>query len=147
MRIIHLTFKDLLQVLRDKKSVFFMVLMPIAFTLFFGFIMSGSISDPRLPVGWINADEESILSADLFHMLEKSNVIRPVSLEGSEASRASDQVRMRSWLRPYVCPQVLARRPWRERQSPSQWSSSPAHRLERPPALLSGRRSIACSVR
>jgi hypothetical protein len=93
MRIIHLAFKDLLQVLHDRKSVIFLVLMPIAFTLFFGYIMSGSISDPRLPVGWINADEESTLSADLFHMLEMSNVIRPVPLEVGEASRASDQVR------------------------------------------------------
>jgi ABC-2 type transport system permease protein len=93
MRILYIALKDIRQVLRDRKSVIFMVLMPIAFTLFFGFIMSGSISDPRLPVGWINDDEDSTLSADLFHMLEKSNVIRLVPLEASEAGRASDQVR------------------------------------------------------
>lgn len=93
MRILSLAFKDLRQVLHDKKSGFFLVLMPIAFTLFFGFIMSGSISDPRLPVGWINADQGGWLSTDLFHMLEKSNIIRMVQLEASEAGLASDQVR------------------------------------------------------
>jgi ABC-2 type transport system permease protein len=93
MRILDLALKDLLQILHDRKSVIFLVLMPIAFTLFFGFILSGSISDPRLPVGWINADEESPLSADLFHMLEESSVIRLLPMDASETSRASEQVR------------------------------------------------------
>jgi ABC-2 type transport system permease protein len=93
MRIIDLALKDLLQVLHDRKALVFLVLMPVAFTLFFGFILSGSISDPRLPVGWINSDGESTLSADLFHLLEESNVIRLVPLEASQAGRASDQVR------------------------------------------------------
>jgi ABC-2 type transport system permease protein len=93
MHILGLALKDLRQVLHDKWSCFFMLLMPIGFTLFFGFIMSGSISDPRLPVGWINADQGGRLSTDLFHMLEKSTVIRMVQVEASEAGRLSDQVR------------------------------------------------------
>lgn len=93
MHILGLALKDLRQVLHDKWSGFFMLLMPIGFTLFFGFVMSGSISDPRLPVGWINAEQGGRLSTDLFHMLEKSNIIRMVQLEASEAGRASDQVR------------------------------------------------------
>jgi ABC-type Na+ efflux pump permease subunit len=93
MRVIDLALKDLLQVVRDRKSIIFLVLMPIAFTLFFGFILSGSISDPRLPVGWINADGESDLSRNLSRMLEQSMVIRLVPFDLSAASSASGQVR------------------------------------------------------
>jgi predicted permease len=37
MRIIDLAIKDLSQILRDKKSLLFLVIMPVVFTLFMGF--------------------------------------------------------------------------------------------------------------
>ncbi len=37
MRVLAIALKDLLQVVRDRKSAIFLVLMPIVFTLFFGF--------------------------------------------------------------------------------------------------------------
>ncbi len=92
MRVIDLALKDLLQVLRDRKSIVFLVLVPIAFTLFFGFVLSGAISDPRLPVGWINADGEGELSSKLIQMLEQSTVVRLVPFEASQAGDALQQV-------------------------------------------------------
>ena len=93
MHVIDLALKDLLEVVRDRKSVVFLVLMPIAFTLFFGFILSGAISDPRLPVGWIDADDGSDQSSKLFASLEQSTVIRLVPLEtnGNASQQVSDE--------------------------------------------------------
>ncbi len=93
MRIIDLAIKDLRQVVRDRKSIIFLVVMPIAFTLFFGFLLSGSISDPRLPVGWINADGEGDLSVQLSAMLERSTVVRLIPMETNAINDASNQVR------------------------------------------------------
>ncbi len=92
MRVIGLALKDLLQVARDRKSIVFLVLVPIAFTLFFGFVLSGAISDPRLPVGWINAGGEELLASKLEHMLEQSAVVRLVPFDMDQASSAAQQV-------------------------------------------------------
>jgi len=50
VRVVDLALKDLLQVIRDWKSLLFLVVMPILFTLFFGAIFgsSGAADDPRL---------------------------------------------------------------------------------------------------
>ena len=42
MRILDLTLKDLKQLTRDWKSALFLVIMPVAFTLLFGFVFSGA---------------------------------------------------------------------------------------------------------
>ena len=42
MRIIDLALKDLSQMLRDKRTLLFIVAMPIIFTLFMGFAYRGS---------------------------------------------------------------------------------------------------------
>lgn len=94
MRMIDLALKDLLQIVRDKKSAFFLVIMPILFTLFFGFIFgSGAGDDPRLPVGFADRDPAGVLSASLRSLLEASDAIRPILLEGDEAEKAADSVR------------------------------------------------------
>ena len=84
MRVIDLALKDLLQVVRDWKAGLFLVAMPVLFTAFFGFIFSaGGESDPRLPVGLVDRDAGSALSTSLHGLLEASDVIRPVMLEGA----------------------------------------------------------------
>ncbi len=94
MRVIDLALKDLLQVVRDWKSALFLVVMPILFTLFFGFILgSGAAGDPRLPVGFVNHDQAGALSTSLRSLLEASDAIRPVVLEGDEADRVAEFVR------------------------------------------------------
>jgi len=90
MRVIDLALKDLLQVVRDKQSAFFLVVMPILFTFFFGWVFGGvgAEDDPRLPVGLVDHDGAGTLSVGLQSLLEASDAIRPVFLEGEEAADA-----------------------------------------------------------
>lgn len=96
MRILDLARKDLSQILGDWKSGLFLLVMPLLFTLFFGFVMgSGSAAkaeiDPRLPVGVINQDGGR-LATSLETLLEDSEVIRPVLLEASDREQADKMV-------------------------------------------------------
>ena len=77
IRIFDITLKDLMQILRDRKTFLFLLIMPIGFTLLFGLAFGGSgkTSDPRLPVGYLDQDGGS-LSADLKGLLAGSTVIR-----------------------------------------------------------------------
>lgn len=98
MRILDLAYKDLSQILRDWKSGLFLLVMPLLFTLFFGFVFGASNSksevDARLPVGVINQDEqgEGSLAASLENLLEASEVIRPVRLDEEKAKQANQMV-------------------------------------------------------
>ena len=79
-RILDITAKDLLQILRDRKVFMFLLIMPIAFTILFGLAFSGGgdeNNDPRLPVGFIDQDN-SPLSAELKGLLASSTVIKLV---------------------------------------------------------------------
>jgi ABC-2 type transport system permease protein len=78
MRAIDLAFKDFLQISRDWKTVFFLVLMPIGFTLLFGFVFGGSGGaevDSRLPIGVVDQDGGR-LSSPLIDLLSASDVVR-----------------------------------------------------------------------
>ena len=79
MRIIDLAAKDLLQIFRDWRAAIFLVVMPIAFTLLFGFAFGGfggvEEEDPRLPVVYIRADTGTS-SEHLINLLGDSQVIR-----------------------------------------------------------------------
>jgi ABC-2 type transport system permease protein len=96
MRILELARKDLLQIVQDWKSGLFLLVMPIVFTLFFGFVMGSpeqdSQKDLRLPVGLIDRDGGSLAVA-LGKLMAKSEVIRPVALDDQEAAGASQMVR------------------------------------------------------
>jgi ABC-2 type transport system permease protein len=97
MRILYLAYKDLLQILQDWKSALFLLVMPLLFTLFFGFVFSGtsnskSDADLRLPVGVINRDYGS-LSVSLEKLMEHSEVIHPVVLNEEEANQSDQMVR------------------------------------------------------
>jgi ABC-2 type transport system permease protein len=94
VRVIDLALKDLLQIVRDWKSALFLVVMPILFTLFFGLIFGSSVDgDSRLPLGFVDHDENSALSTSLYTLLEASDAIRPAVLGGSEADSAAESVR------------------------------------------------------
>lgn len=80
MRILDLAIKDLRQILRERQSAFFLLIMPVVFTLLFGFAFGGFGSDageddPRLPVGFLNQDD-SLLTERLVALLELSDVAR-----------------------------------------------------------------------
>jgi len=77
-RIFDITMKDLVQILRDRKTFMFLLLMPVAFTLFFAWAFGGMYKAPadnRLPVGFLDQDG-SPLSQDLRSMLASSSLIR-----------------------------------------------------------------------
>jgi len=77
-RIFDITVKDLTQILRDRKTFMFLLLMPILFTIFFGLAFSGSGKGPgdsRLPVGYLDLDNGTY-SQHLKNMLTGSTVIR-----------------------------------------------------------------------
>ena len=89
MSILHIASKDLTQILRDRKTFLFLLIMPIAFTLLFGFAFSGAdagVEDARLPVGLLNQDG-SPLSLELERLLAASEVIR---LEGDPAQTPAE---------------------------------------------------------
>lgn len=90
MRILDLALKDLRQILRDRQSAFFLLIMPVVFTLLFGFAFGGFDSggddaDPRLPVGFLNQDA-GITAQHLVALLEQSDVLR---LETASADAAA----------------------------------------------------------
>jgi len=77
IRILDITFKDLLQLTRDFKTFMFLLLMPILFTFLFGFAFGGfggGTSDSRLPVGYLSQDDNWV-TGELHDLLANSEVI------------------------------------------------------------------------
>ncbi len=93
MRIIHLALKDLSQMLRDKRSLLFLVAMPIIFTLFMGFAYrSGGQSDEnvdkRIPLALVDPEPDSRLNKLFATRLGSSAAIRAVSMGEAAAMEA-----------------------------------------------------------
>jgi ABC-2 type transport system permease protein len=88
IRILDITQKDLLQLVRDRKTFLFLLIMPVAFTLLFGYAFGGfgGSSDSRLPVGYLDQDN-SRLSRKLHDVLAASKVIR---LDENQARSVSE---------------------------------------------------------
>lgn len=92
--IFNIALKDLQQIVRDRKSFLFLLIMPIAFTLMFGLAFSGTSSKPvdaRLPVGFVNQDQDSIPGKELETQLSQSSVIRLVTGEKTELQSKLEQ--------------------------------------------------------
>ncbi len=94
MRILDIAIKDLSQIVRDKKSFLFLVIMPILFTLFMGFAYKSATQkaseDNRIPLGWANNDPDGLLSKQLYELLSKSDSVKLVELT---PDTAADSVR------------------------------------------------------
>ena len=88
MRILDLAINDLVQILRDRKSLLFLVAMPVVFTVFMGFVYRSpaQASDTRLPLGWVDGDPQGALSQAIRTMFENSGAFRIVDVERSKAS-------------------------------------------------------------
>ncbi len=80
-RILTLARKDLLETRRDRLSALFIVIMPLAFTAFFG-VMFGGGSD-RLPLAVVNADRGPQANA-LVDSLRHSDAIRVEAVKASD---------------------------------------------------------------
>lgn len=85
-RVIDLMLNDLLQVLRDRRSLLFLLAMPIVFTAIMGLAFGrNTTADPRLAVGWRDEDG-GLLAAQWRRLLEDLDAVRLVELaEGSDA--------------------------------------------------------------
>jgi len=93
MRILDLALKDLSQMLRDKRSLLFIVAMPIVFTLFMGFAYRGSSqsdeeTDNRIPLALVDPQPESRLNKMLFTRLDSSDSIKVLPMNEDEAMDA-----------------------------------------------------------
>ena len=88
-RIFDITLKDLMQILRNRMTFLFLLIMPVAFTLLFGLAFAGSSqpSDTRLPVGLLNQDGGAI-STQLQTLLSGSTVIRLDTTSGRSLSKS-----------------------------------------------------------
>lgn len=87
VRVIDLAIKDLKQIVRDWRAAVFLIVMPIAFTLMFGFAFGGfgssEVEDPRLPVGFIDNDTSQV-SFQLLEILSASEVISLITDVGDQ---------------------------------------------------------------
>ncbi len=94
IRTLDLTWKDLLQNVREKQTFIFLLIMPILFTLLFGLAFGGTGGagdDPRLPVGILDQDN-SHFSQSLVKLLQASDVIRLVVKPGQSPADLEKQV-------------------------------------------------------
>jgi ABC-2 type transport system permease protein len=77
-----------MQLMRDFKTFMFLLIMPILFTLLFGYAsgaFSGKVSDSRLPVGYLNRDNRWV-DQPLHDILADSETIRLVEYPGASLS-------------------------------------------------------------
>jgi len=79
--------KDLLQTVRDKLSFIFILLMPLAFTLFFGLLFGGG-SD-RLPLA-VNDADGGAAAKQLLAALQTSDVVKVTVESVADAEKAVD---------------------------------------------------------
>jgi ABC-2 type transport system permease protein len=75
--------KDLLETVRDKLSFIFILVMPLAFTLFFGLLFGGGGSTDQLPLAVWDADGGAA-AKQLVAALDKSEVVRVDVKQGNE---------------------------------------------------------------
>lgn len=91
MRVLELTLKDCRQIVRDRKVFIFLLILPVVFTLLFGFAFGGdSTADPRLPIGLLDEDGGE-LAQELVALLRSSHVVR-VATDGATVSDLEQQV-------------------------------------------------------
>lgn len=79
IRILDIAAKDLLQLIRDRNTFLFFLIMPVILTLLIGYAtggFGGGSSDARLPVGYLDQDDSRV-SRKLAGLLAASEVVRP----------------------------------------------------------------------
>ncbi|MBN9387669.1 MAG: ABC transporter permease [Chloroflexi bacterium] len=107
MRIFTLAFKDLLQTTRDVRTAVFVVVMPLLFTYFLIAVnggASGSSTDSRLALAFINHDPNGIVSAQFFNLLGNSEVVRLGVPDENAQARISEQVRDGTYTAAVIVP-------------------------------------------
>lgn len=97
IQVFDIALKDIRQMLRDRNTFLFLLIMPVLFTFLFGYAfggIGGSGGDPRLPVAFVDHDESS-LSRELSALLDTSDVVRlqeyPPYLQAEAEERVADE--------------------------------------------------------
>ena len=94
MQIWNIANKDLLQIFHDRRTLFFLILMPVIFTVFLGLLMSGNgtTSQSQLSLGIVDLDQGSVLSEALNQSLQSSARLHLVEVGSQEVNQAHNQV-------------------------------------------------------
>ncbi|HSJ88013.1 MAG TPA: ABC transporter permease, partial [Anaerolineales bacterium] len=91
MRILDLAIKDLSQMFRDKRSLLFLVVMPIVFTFFMGFAYRNARdgnADKRIPLAVVDPEADAVLNKMLIGRLDLSEEMHIESMSEAEAMDA-----------------------------------------------------------
>jgi ABC-2 type transport system permease protein len=90
MRILQLALKDLSQVLRDRKSLLFLVAMPVLFTFFMSFAYKTptNAADPQLRLAWVASQPQGLLSKALLSRLQANETLKVLVMAEDEAQTA-----------------------------------------------------------
>lgn len=93
MKLLDLALKDIRQIMRDKRSLLFLVAMPIIFTLFMGFAYRGSSTsaeqpDSRLVLAVVNPRPDTRLNQAFLARLQVSKAINPMQMDEADAMQA-----------------------------------------------------------
>jgi len=93
MRIFDLALKDLSQMFRDKRSLLFLVAMPLVFTFFMGFAYGqaeegNAEADTRIPLAVVNPEPDAVLNKMLLGRLNVSEDMRIESMVEDDAMNA-----------------------------------------------------------
>jgi ABC-2 type transport system permease protein len=94
MRTMDLALKDLRQVFRDRRALIFILVMPIVFTLFFGFAFNQkpAEADARLKIGVVNQDADGVLSQALVELIDGSETIRVETVADADAAQIDSRI-------------------------------------------------------
>src|SRR5512138_3576479 len=93
MRILDLAIKDLSQMFRDKRSLLFLVAMPLGFTFFMGFAYrqaeeGNANADTRIPLAVVDPEPDAVLNKMFIGRLDLSEDIRIESMSEEAAMNA-----------------------------------------------------------
>jgi ABC-2 type transport system permease protein len=119
MRWWHLLAKDLLQMAKDWKSAIFLLAMPLAFTLFFGFVTGRDARAAPVRIGWLDRDlrtREQATGAALRDLAASAPGVQLVELAGREEAAA--QVRGGKLAAAAVVPAGFAEAAWTDQPLP-----------------------------
>jgi ABC-2 type transport system permease protein len=103
----YIAAKEILQTRRDRMAFLFSLVMPVVFTLFFGWLLGGlSEGDDRLPLGIADLDGGPI-AAELVALLDESVVVAPEAVSADAADKEVDDDQLAAAL---VIPQDFSTR-------------------------------------
>ena len=92
MRIVDIAIKDLAQIFGDKRTILFLIAMPVVFTLFMGFAYRGggneaAQNEQPILLGWASNDPDGLISTELYRLLTHSQNIQLIEAEPAEADQ------------------------------------------------------------